>query len=460
MLVNDEKIQGVDLKTVFTKMLSEVPWNALRAYVLGNVQLNRLCTAGGFRLEPNRRSRVEGFILRDAEKNNYSEIFCNGIFAQWYPVHTEIHQALEDYFHSEAYKKLREERQLKEDDYVLEDDKFHSLFKVEDFETWRILLCFSPLKFTPEQAKEILEDRKNDVDLMTRLQEAESQRDELSRKVAQLTAEAERLRAKQQADNGEIQELRKQSRQFKNDAEQAQKRADALLAEVRRANQNATNAEAGASQREDAVRDELNRVISRQQSEMEQLRKDLAAWMARHEEQCNINRGLTERADAADKRTAEAELLRNDAETKLEESHHLVDSLLKNIDWLKVGTAMKPNPTVKRNFNSLVRRLDYDANRNLTIEGTLQAFWGRLTRNERDLVEAIAKSTDRELASGSVLGYWEHLKDQFADVLINLEARHAMLGMLQEIFFQNYSTDELEGSASKTAKTKKKAADE
>ena len=70
MLGNSEKIENVDRKAVFNKMLAEVPWENLKAYILSNAQLTKLCTSGGFRLDVKFRKRAESFIQRDAEKNH------------------------------------------------------------------------------------------------------------------------------------------------------------------------------------------------------------------------------------------------------------------------------------------------------------------------------------------------------------------------------------------------------
>jgi len=458
MLGNNEQIQGVDLKAVFTKMLVEVPWENLKTYILANAQLTKLCTIGGFRLEPKQRQRAENFIMRDVEKNKFSEILCNGVFASWYPVHKDLHQKLEDYFHSDEYKQYREAKSLAEDEYVLSDEKFGEFYNVSDFEAWRILLCFSPLKFSASQASAILEDKKGDADLMGRLTKAESERDDLAKKVAQLSSDVEKLRQKQQADQSEIQDLRKQTRQCKADAELFQKRLDSAVSEMKRATQQASQADAAIEQREASVREEMGRLTQRQQGEIERLSKELTAWQSRHEEQCGVNRGLVERAEAADKRANEALAEKNIFEKKVTDCYKLVDALLSRIDWPHVGSAMKLSPTVKRNFNSLVKRLDYDENRNLTIEGTLTSFWERLSKKERDLVDAIAKSTEKELLNGSINEYWQGLAEQFGEVLTNLEARMAMLSILQDIFFQTYTDEDLHSSSivPKAAKAKKK----
>ena len=462
MLGNSEKIENVDRKAVFNKMLAEVPWENLKAYILSNAQLTKLCTSGGFRLDIKFRKRAEAFIQRDVEKSDYSEIQCNGVFASWYPVHKELHEALENYFHSEEYEKYRQENGIAEDEYVLPDDKFNELYSISEFEAWRMLLCFSPLKFTHAQAEKILEDKKDDAALMERLTKAEAERDELAKKNSSMAAELERIRAKQQADQNEMQELRRQGRQMKADLEQAQKRADTAIAEMRRANQQASQAGQAIEQREAEIRAELGRVSQRQQGEIERLGKELAAWQARHEEQCGLNRGLTERAAAAERRSLDSMNARLEMEKKLNANGVLVDALLARIDWPHVGSSMKLTPTMKRNFNSLVKRLDYDEDKSLTIEGTLQSFWGRLQTRELTLIDAIAKSSVKELEKGSIEDYWRNIADMFPEVQIDLEARITMLNILQDIFYQSYTDEELQTPVipTKPAKKTKKTAEE
>ncbi len=462
MLGNSEKIENVDRKAVFNKMLAEVPWENLKAYILSNAQLTKLCTSGGFRLDVKFRKRAESFIQRDAEKSDYSEIQCNGVFASWYPVHKDLHEALENYFHSEEYEKYRKDNGIADDEYVLPDDKFNELYSVSEFEAWRMLLCFSPLKFTHEQADKILEDKKDDAALMDRLTKAEAERDDLSKKNSSLAAELERIRLKQQSDQNDMQELRRQNRQLKADLELAVKRADTALAEMRRANQQAAQAGQAVEQRESEIREELGRISQRQQGEIDRLTKELAAWQARHEEQCNLNNGLNERAAAAERRSLESMNARLEMERKLEANSVLIDALLKKIDWPHVGAAMKMSPTMKRNFNSLMKRLDYDEDRNLTIEGTLKNFWGRLQAKEMTLIDAIAKSSVRELEKGTIEDYWQNIADMFPEVQIDLEARIIMLNILQDIFYQNYTDEELKTPVipPKPAKKTKKTAAE
>ncbi len=457
MLGDNEKINGVDLKDVFTGMLAELPWESLKACILSNAVLVKQCTCGGFRLEPKQRARLEKFIIRDAEKGEFSEAVCNGVFASWYPVHTALHQELEDYFHSDEYKAYREEKGLGEDEYVLQDSKFDEFYKVDDFAAWRILLCFSPLKFTAEQAAKILDDKKGDANLMERVKNAEAEKAELAKKVAQLTSEAEKLRARQQADQNEIQELRRLNRQAKNDIEQLQKRADTAVAEMKRANQNASNADAEVELRENAIREEMGRLVQRAQSDVERLNAEVALWKGRHEEQCAMNRGLQERADEAVKQAKSATEAKNAFEAKLSGTHCAIDAILDRIDWPKVAASMKPSPTIKRNINSLIKKLDYDSDRSLTIEGTLPEFWEKLNAAERELVTAIARSTERELLNGTIQDYWSSISDKFDDVMINLEARSALLGMLRDIFFQTFSDEELQEPVlnAKPAKAKK-----
>ncbi|MBR4675485.1 MAG: hypothetical protein IKP00_13555 [Victivallales bacterium] len=458
MLENNEKIQGVDLKAVFTKMLSEVPWDNLKVYILSNAQIMKFCTQGGFRLDVKLRKRFEGVILREVEKSDYSEIQCNGVFAAWYPVHKELHEALETYFHSEEYETYRKDNGLGDDEYVLSDEKFNAFYSVNDFEVWRILLCFSPLKFKKEQVDKILEDKSNNADIMERLTAAESERDELSKKNASMAADLEKLRQKQQADQAELLELRKQLRQARSDADAAEKRVATAVAEMKRSNQQVAQSGAAVEQREAEVREELGRTIQRLQGDVERGAKEVAAWQQRYDDQLSKNRDLQDKALVTDRRCADMEEEKKAMERRLADCHKAVDGILSRIDWPHVGASMKMSPTVKRNFNSLLKRLDYDENRNLTIEATLGDFWAALSAKENALIEAIAKSTENEIINGSIKDYWKELADLFPDVQTSLEARIAMLSILQDIFYQTYTDEDLKTPSvvpKNTKKTKK-----
>ena len=458
MLEKSERIEGLDLKGLFTKMLKEISWDSLRLYILANPQLAKLCTAGGFRLDPKSRPRIEQMVVREAERNDFSDLQCNGIFVAWYPIHKELNATLEGYFRSDEYKTYLEAKGLDKDTYVLDDEKFDVFYNVKEFEAWRILLCFSPLKFNDRQREIVLADKKTDADMMNRLNAAEASAKDFERKISQLTAEAERLRARQQSDQQEIQELRRQNRQFKNDNEQLQKRVELAVAEMKRSNQQAAQSMSAVSAKEEEVRGELGRVISRQESEIARLNKELAAWQQRHEEQCNLNRGFVERAEAADRRTAEALNAKAECERKLQDVNKIVDAMLKRIDWGRVGTDMKLSPTMKRNFASLLKSLDYDADRNLTIGGTLPAFWDRMMASEKKLIDEIANSSEKEVVSGSIKDYWDELSEEFTDVSTALEARGVMLGILHGIFYQLFSDEDIEAKAM-TPKTEKPAAE-
>ncbi len=444
MLGNNEIIQGVDKTAVFTQMLREVPWSSLKMYVQANAPLLKVCTIGGHRLEPNKRDRIEKIILRELDRPNMTEAITNGIFASWYPVHEQVHKQLEDHFHSEDYKTWRQEQNLSEDDYVLTDAKFDEFFRREDFAAWRILLCFSPLKFTHEQADKILHDSQGSAELMDRFKEVEATANDLQKKVDQISAEAERLRIRMQSDANEIQDLKRQLRQNKVSLDQARSNHEAAVSEMRRANQTAAQFRSEAEAREEAIREEMNRVVMRLQGDNDRLTKELASWQSRYEEQCNNNTALVEKAAEAEKRSAEALENKEKSDRVAAECQKFADLVLSRIDWPRVGAAMKMTPTVRRNFNSLVRKLSFDENNTLTIEETLPVFWSTLNKTEHDLVEAISESSTREMMDGDAGEFWMGVKESFDDVLVSLEARLAMLGILHDIFFQNMENEDLE----------------
>ena len=167
MLGNNEKIQGVSIPDMFSQMLSELPWRTLSQYISGNAQLLKVCTFGGHRIDPQQRPRLTKQVINEAVKTDYSDSTCSALFAAWYPVHAELHAKLEGYFNSDEYKEYRKENKLNDVDYVLSDDKFREFFQVSDLKAWKILLVFAPLKFTKEQADQILNHQEGSEELHT-----------------------------------------------------------------------------------------------------------------------------------------------------------------------------------------------------------------------------------------------------------------------------------------------------
>ena len=446
MLENNEKIQGVNLSEVYGVMVKELPWSVMLSYINANANLLKMCTIGGHRLDPNKRERFERIINREAEKAHYSEAVCNGVFASWYPVHTELHKGLEDYFHSDEYKSYRDGRGLGEDDYVLPDEKMDALFKIDDLGFWRILLCFSPLKFSKSQADKILNNQEGSAELVERMKKQEASIAELTRKNEQLASEAERLRSKQSEDSSEIQELKRQNRQFRTEREQLQQKIDSMQAENRRVSQQLSAADAKQQDAEKQLREETQRSISRIQSELERATKELQSWQSRYEEQKFANRQLEEGRVAADKARDQVNAEKAELLNQLSECQSFADMILGRIDWPHVGAAMKITPTVRKNLNSLLKKLNYEEDRTLTIEGTLPEFWNNLASGDVPLVKKLANSSMEELASGDINGYWQEIGNQFKEVLQSLEARLALLTVLQDLFFQTLEMSDLDAS--------------
>ena len=311
---------------------------------------------------------------------------------------------------------------------------------------WRILLCFSPLKFSKTQADKILDNQEGSAELVEKMKKQEATIAELTRKNEQLAAEAERLRAKQAADSSEIQELKRQNRQLRADGDQLQLRLDSMQAENRHISQQVSEANDKQQEFEKQLRDETQRTVARIQNELDRVTKELQTWQSRYEEQKFANRQLEEGRTAADKARDQVMAEKAELEKELSESQDFADTILSRIDWPHVGAAMKITPTVRKNLNSLLKKLNYEEDRTLTIEGTLPEFWSSLAAGDAALIKKLANSSMEELASGDINGYWQEVGNQFKDVLQNLEARQALLTILQDLFFQTLEMSDLDVS--------------
>lgn len=452
MLGNIEKFPELKRGEIFAEMVADLPWRALNAYVSGNAQLLKLCTLGGQRIKPEQRKRIERQIINEAQKNGYSEVTCNALFAVWYPVHEQLHNRLEEYFKSQEYTQYRADNKLGEGDYVLSAEKFTAFFQANEKREWIILLEFSPLKFTDEQAEAVLHCETSSADLAKQVAELEARLAEASRKAAAAGGELAALREQQQKDGGEIQNLKKQLREQKAESEAVAQKLQSAVAENRRLAGVLAASGADAQKREKDVNDKAARDTARLQTEVQRLQSELNGWQNKYQAQLLANRKIVEDAakDAARAEGAQKECAV--ALAKLEKSHKFVDELLSRIDWAKLGAQLKTNAAMRRNFNSLIKRLNYEEDLSLTVEGTLPEFWQRLSERENALIAKIASSNTAEVADGDMEGFWNSVEEEVVEVQGTLEARIFMLSFISELLFTIYTAEQLESPVLGAAK--------
>jgi len=201
---------------------------------------------------------------------------------------------------------------------------------------------------------------------------------------------------------------------------------------------------AGLKQQKAAAKKEAKSDVTRLGKEVKRLEEQLTSWQGKYEEQRVDTKTCEERIIELEKALKD----RQDEIKALNERAAILESfpdlLLDRFDWPKVGGQMKLTPALKRQFNSLIKKLRYEEDRTLSIEGSITDFWTRLMATEKALVENIAESNSREVMTGDVPGYWLSLTDSFEDVRIGLEARCVLLKMLHEIFYQVMEMGDLE----------------
>lgn len=443
MLGNNEKIQGVSIPDMFSQMLSELPWRTLSQYISGNAQLLKVCTFGGHRIDPQQRPRLTKQVINEAVKTDYSDSTCSALFAAWYPVHAELHAKLEGYFNSDEYKEYRKENKLNDVDYVLSDDKFREFFQVSDLKAWKILLVFAPLKFTKEQADQILNHQEGSEELLERIKELEARLSEADRKASSASGELEKARQQQQSAENELKEARHQIRTQKGELEALNQKFLSSSAEVKRLSGLLSSRSEELEKRAATASENAERVTTRLQAELSRLKEELNGWQNKFQEQLQANRQIQNDAANTEARAGKSNAERDAAIKKLDESKKFVDLLLSRIDWAKLGSQLKLSPTLRKNFNSMLKRLNYEENLSLTIEGTLPQFWSRLQKKEGELIQRIAASSTLEVEKGDMKGFWEEVKDSFAEVQTSIEARLFMLGFIHELLFAIYVPEQL-----------------
>jgi len=446
MLPKGETIEGVDFERTFQALLNALPWRALLKCVQANKELLKACTLGGYRLDPKRRSRVQKVVLEQARKAEFSDAFCSPFFAEWYPTSERLYKRLEEYFHSEDYKAYREQQDIEEGRYLLPDEKFEEFFDPKDVEAWTIALCFSPLEFTPEQARRIVSDSEGNVQLLEQIQKLQKELDELRAEHARLGNEAATLRRQQEQAAADLRGLRSERKKLLAERDNLQKRAEAAHSEIRRLRSELPVLREESEKKEKELRERLQQEQQRARDDLTRLRDELASWRSRYEQQCNETRRLEEELEETEKQLVAERTRAAELEHRVQELQDFATLILQRIDWTEIGRQMKLTGQMRRLFSSLVRKLNYEEDRPV-FDQTLTNFWNSLMEREKALIESVAQSNTLEVMQGSVEQFWRDLTDAFEDVQFGLEARTILLKLLHEIFYQVIEMEDL-----KTAK--------
>ena len=266
---------------------------------------------------------------------------------------------------------------------------------------------------------------------------------EADRKASSASGELEKARQQQQSAENELKEARHQIRTQKGDLEALNQKFLSSSAEVKRLSGLLSSRSEELEKRAATASENAERVTTRLQAELSRLKEELNGWQNKFQEQLQANRQIQNDAANTEARAGKSNAERDAAIKKLDESKKFVDLLLSRIDWAKLGSQLKLSPTLRKNFNSMLKRLNYEENLSLTIEGTLPQFWSRLQKKEGELIQRIAASSTLEVEKGDMKGFWEEVKDSFAEVQTSIEARLFMLGFIHELLFAIYVPEQL-----------------
>ncbi len=448
MLENNQPIEGLELSDVFVAMLRDIPWNGLCAFIQANAKIHKRCTLGGHRLDAKKRGRFEKIIAQEAEKNDFNEAMSTPLFAQWYPVHEELHGKLEEYFHSDEYKKHREDNELSDDTYVLTDEKFNEFFSLSDLQKWRILLVFSPLQFTKEQADKILGTAAGGggSELLEQVEEVKTELENVRSELARLQNENSDLRTRLNDGGEELQQLRGERKALKNSCaaleakfETSQNENRKLRAEIEKHEKTVKDTVENADQAVVQKETELSK-------ELKRLQKEAKNWQGKYEKQCGETRSVMEKLQKAEKVLAEERIALDKTRKEVKTTRGFADLILEQMDWAEVGKQMKLTPQMKIRFKSLIRNLRYDDDNTPRIADTLVDFWDKFQKQERHLIEQVAQSDTLEVKDGDIEAFWNGLSETFEDVHIGLEARNIMVQMIREIFYQTLDLKNLKAA--------------
>ncbi len=443
MFPNNEPFGNIDLEEICTRMLSELSWTRLQGLIQSNSRLYKRCTVGGHRFTPKHRKRFEKIILQEAQKQNFDRQFCNNLFAYWYPLQEKLYNKLEEYFHSDEYQQYKEQQDISDEIYAIPDEKFEEFFEIEEIEQWRIVLCFSPLEFTREQAERILNESEKSSDLVSKIQNLENDIEQLRKDRDNKERELENLQERYNTCTEELQELRQTKRSNAAEIRDLQNKFKSSQAENKNLRQQLEEKNRQLAEKEQEQSGASEKEMQRLKQELQAAQNELTDWKTKYETQAARNRELAEEIEELNKKRKRDHEQIRERDQSLEELNSFATLICNRIDWPQVGAQMKLSPALKQQFNSLLKKLNYEEDRTLSLGDTLPGFWNSLQETENNLIDNVAQSETKEVETRSPEQFWEELSDTFNDTLISLEARSILLRMLREIFYQTFEMEDL-----------------
>lgn len=439
MLNNTQTLpKSINLAQLFKKMLNELPWTTFANFLRANAGMFKMLSAGGYRMDIKNRRRLEDIVCREGEKRNYEIASISGIvFTCWYPLQGQLHQQLEEYFHSDAHKEYLKQHELPEETYCLPEETFEAIYKNEDRTAWQILLCFSPMTLSDQQIDQITSLNCNPEEMQAKMETCEKELAAAQKQVMQNESEIQRLRA-------ELSEQKAQLADFKKKNEQAQTRLNSLQNENQKLRKQAQESHTEVS---DVSQDEMlknEKLLAAAKHELEKAKNEVNEWKKRYEAHC-IGTKDKDRQIANFK--DEIETLNNQIihlKKQIEKREKFADNLLSRFDWKEIGAQLKLTANVKQQFNALVKKINYEEHKEIGIDQELPAFWNALGVQEKHLIEQIADSDNLEISHPNAADLWNELEEQFEDVLICLEAKTVLLKLLQSIFCETINNEALD----------------
>lgn len=438
MLNNTQTLpESINLSQLFKKMLNELPWTTFANFLRANAGMFKMLSIGGYRMDVKNRRRLEDIVCREGEKKNYDIASISGlVFTCWYPLQGQLHQQLEEYFHSDAHKEYLKQEELPEETYCLPEEMFDSIYKKEDRIAWQILLSFSPMTLSDRQIEQITSLNCSPEEARAQLEACEKELTAAQKQLTQNENEIQRLRAELNEQKAQLTELKKKN-------EQDQTRINSLQNENQKLRKQAQESHTEVN---DVSHDEIlksEKLLAAAKNELEKSKNEVLEWKKRYEAHC-VGTKDKDRQIASFK--DDIETLNNQIvhlKKQIEKREKFADNLLSRFDWKEIGAQLKLTANVKQQFNALVKKINYEEHKEIGIEQELPAFWEALGVQEKHLIEQIADSDNLEISCPNAADLWDDLEEQFEDVLICLEAKTVLLKLLQSIFCETINNEAL-----------------
>lgn len=388
------------LKLLFDRL----KWSEISDVFNSITDVRRAYLTGGFTLKRENKTRSRN-VFRKYFKDNpeRSDTLKINLFMTWYSRQEGFGEDIDEYFQSDAYQTLVEEKGLDENFYHLTDEKLEEFSSRWSRDNARLLLFFSPIKFSESQAEVVAEIEGDVVEKRVEKSPKKEVLDEVRRSLKSAEKENRSLKKDLKKERAEL-------RHLEGEMKGVSKEAETLRGEKERLANQLEELKCQADSHSGAVRELHSKIRG-----LENEKRGLVDEREKNHKRIN---SLKEKVEETERR-----LLNISRESP-------IDRILLDQSKLRsLFSAVHEESEVLSVFENLLKEK--------TESGTgtnFPEFWEQLGRKEQEKVRALSQISSVDMDKEKFATSWSDTEDLFKDLEYLAQAKLALIGAIHRLF--------------------------